>query len=438
MTMAPRSCSSASTSATTPPSPRTASATPAGNGSPATSTAASCDSPNRSRCSSANSTATTSPDSYSASTASGTTSSSARLRPGRVQLIDAIARWWVLDDDHRARRRESSLWSSTGHAAAVCGDELYDILPQTRGGYGRLQDFGIRFGYERVVLHLEPQVDAGRLQCNTARTLLLLDHEPLPWARWGEEFAAAIPDEILQLQERAASADAMPRQEAIRDRVTAILPLYQLSRYRPPRPPTPRSGRANASSTTVGRASRQQAGREASGAPITDPVRAPADPAATHDQIGEQHSGDEPGSRPMADLPDVAWISARDGSAFARGSREPGRPLPPRPTRADDQRRLPRDQRPDQTLAQPLPRHTRGKDSGRSAGAGMVRTDPRRGRARGPQLDAGATSSSTRCCHRPHSLPPCCQDTCCTQRFRSDSAKSSEPQDEIRAYRRRT
>jgi hypothetical protein len=70
------------------------------------------------------------------------------------------------------------------------------------------QDFGIRFGYERVVLHLEPRVPAGRLQCNTARTLLLLDHEPLPWARWGEEFTAAMPDDIRQLQERAATPTA--------------------------------------------------------------------------------------------------------------------------------------------------------------------------------------------------------------------------------------
>ena len=85
------------------------------------------------------------------------------IAAGVVQLSDAIARWWVLDDDHRARRREGTLWASTGHAAAVFGDELYDILPQTRGGYGRLQDFGIRFGYERVVLHLEPHVQAGRL-----------------------------------------------------------------------------------------------------------------------------------------------------------------------------------------------------------------------------------------------------------------------------------
>ena len=83
------------------------------------------------------------------------------IAAGVVELSDAIARWWVLDDDHRARRREAGAWASTGHAAAVLGDELYDILPQTRGGYGRLQDFGIRFGYERVVLHLEPHVAGG-------------------------------------------------------------------------------------------------------------------------------------------------------------------------------------------------------------------------------------------------------------------------------------
>ena len=78
---------------------------------------------------------------------------------GTVALSDAIVRWWVLDDDHRARRREAPLWASTGHAAAVFDDELYDVLAPTRGGYGRLQDFGIRFGNERVVLHIEPQAE---------------------------------------------------------------------------------------------------------------------------------------------------------------------------------------------------------------------------------------------------------------------------------------
>ena len=230
------------------------------------------------------------------------------IATGVAQLSDAIARWWVLDDDRHARRREAALWASTGHVAAMYGDELYDILPQTRGGYGRLQDFGIRFGYERVVLHLQPQVSARRLQANTARTLLLLDHEPLPWVRWGEEFAAAMPAEILQLQERAASADCLPRREAIRDRVTAILPLYQLSRYRPTRPAVPRSPKTCTSS----------AGEGPAGAPTAIPPHASCDTEAAHDRTGSEPPTDSPAGdgslKPIVGLPDVAWISARDGS----------------------------------------------------------------------------------------------------------------------------
>ena len=243
------------------------------------------------------------------------------IASGVVQLGDALAYWWVLDDDHRARRREATIWGSTGHVAAVHGDELYDILPQTRGGYGRLQDFGIRFGYERVVLHLQPQVEVRRLQCNTARTLLLLDHEPLPWARWGEEFTASMPAEIRQLQERAASTDMVPRREAIRNRVNAILPLYQLSSYRPTPPP-------------------RQTATQSTKAAGDDPTDTPARPRPPTGQPcpdgaggppGREHAHEEPPpNRPIEDahdeasphrivsLPDVAWISARDGSRAPR------------------------------------------------------------------------------------------------------------------------
>jgi hypothetical protein len=236
---------------------------------------------------------------------------------GAVGLSDAIAHWWVLDDDHRARRREAALWASTGHAAAVFGDELYDVLPQTRGGYGRLQDFGIRFGYDRVVLHLQPHVHASRLQCNTARTLLLLDHEPLPWARWGEEFAAALPDEIRELQERAANADCFPRREAIRNRISAIMPLYRLSRYRPtqpPRRPSAESGASSAGDEPTGRPATRSQARSAP--PIADSAHTPANGAPVHNgSDGEPPPvDDDPGSDTAVDLPDVAWISARDGS----------------------------------------------------------------------------------------------------------------------------
>ena len=167
---------------------------------------------------------------------------------GTVALRDAIVRWWVLDDDHRARHREAALRASTGHAAALFDDELYDVLPQTRGGYGRLQDFGIRFGYQRVVLHLEPHAAAGRLKFKTARTALLLGHEPLPWSRWDDEFAASMPEEIRRLQERAASPDCLPRRVAIRSRIAAIQPLYRLNRYRSPRSPCPSSRKPATSS----------------------------------------------------------------------------------------------------------------------------------------------------------------------------------------------
>jgi hypothetical protein len=235
---------------------------------------------------------------------------------GTVELRDAIAHWWVLDDDHRTRRREAGVWASSGHAAAVLGDELYDVLPQTRGGYGRLQDFGIRSGYERVVIHLEPNVAPGRLQPNTARTTLLLDHEPLPWTGWGEEFAAMMPEEIRRLQEHAATTDGTPRQEAIRSRVASILPLYRLSRYRPmPAPrPSPATGGRDDPPTR-----RRRAKPAAPAAPPTQDADSiiTGDPASPNTPAGAPPPDGrdlEDGADAIVDLPEVAWISARDGT----------------------------------------------------------------------------------------------------------------------------
>jgi hypothetical protein len=231
---------------------------------------------------------------------------------GALQLSDAIVYWWVLDDDAQGRRREAALWASSGHAAAVFENELHDVLSQTRGGYGRLQDFGIRFGYERVVLHLEPQVPAGRLEANTARTLLLLDHEPLPWSRWGEEFAAAMPEQILRLQERAAGTEGVPRQEAIRGRVSAILPLYRLSRYRPAQSPQ----RSPTQPATGDRAESEAATPVADRRRATDTQRRTSEAEGSHDVVsGQPLSDGQVNEDPaIANLPDVAWISARDGS----------------------------------------------------------------------------------------------------------------------------
>jgi hypothetical protein len=241
------------------------------------------------------------------------------LAAGATELSDATVRWWVLDDDHRARRGEAALWASTGHAAAVFDRELYDVLPQTRGGYGYLQDFGIRLGYERVVLHLETHSQTGRLECNTARTLLLLDHQPLPWARWGEEFATAMPEEISRLQERAASADCLPRQDAIRSRVTALLPLYRLSRYRPTPPPSGPS----VMPSTGSRAEKPRSTRIPRSAPPSSEPATHRAHASSNGELARGRAAGQPSARngrhealppPTVNLPDVAWTSARDGT----------------------------------------------------------------------------------------------------------------------------
>jgi hypothetical protein len=155
--------------------------------------------------------------------------------------------------------------------------------------------FGIRFGYERVVLYLEPRVDEDRLEANTARTLLLLDHEPLPWARWAQEFAAVMPRELGELQERAASADGVSHREAIRARLAAHLPLYRLSRYRPPRPPTARSRSAPRTPAGAPEQYGTDAGRLASRTDDDASMLALVDGAEV-------------------DLPDVVWVSVADGT----------------------------------------------------------------------------------------------------------------------------
>ena len=240
------------------------------------------------------------------------------IAAGTVRLSDAIARWWVLDEDQRSRRREAGIWASTGHAAAVCDGSSTTSCRKPAAGTGAFRTSASASATNGSILHLEPRVKVGRVESNTARTLLLLDHEPLPWARWGEEFAAAMPEEILRLQERAATVDLLPRREAIRNRVSAILPLYQLSRYRPTGPPTQRQARSNTNRTRNGRTSPQSITPDASTASAPDRPRAPSQAEATSDptpDMPQTHDSHSEGlAESMVGLPDVAWISARDGS----------------------------------------------------------------------------------------------------------------------------
>jgi len=131
---------------------------------------------------------------------------------GVVPLTDASAHWWILDERHDERARDS-LWASTGHRAALYQDELYELCPPARGGYQKVQEFGIRFAYSRVVVYVEPESAAG-LAASTSRSELKIDGQPLPWSRWGEEFASNLPQEIRDLEEEIAAGSTVEDHQA--------------------------------------------------------------------------------------------------------------------------------------------------------------------------------------------------------------------------------
>ena len=69
---------------------------------------------------------------------------------------------------------------------------------------------------------------------NTARTTLLLNDEPLPWAEWAAEFRNALPEPIKRLvEELSATSSGSDHKLSIRERLKQIMDLFKLTRYRP-------------------------------------------------------------------------------------------------------------------------------------------------------------------------------------------------------------
>ena len=152
---------------------------------------------------------------------------------GEVRLTNGLSRWWILRDE-TALSQNSGFVNSSGHAAALYKDELYEV-ETARSGVARLQQFGVIFGYQRVVIYVEPDFEeAAALATNTARTQLLVNGEPLPWADWAAEFRENMPQQIKELiEEVAAGSTSKDHSQSIRDRLNQIRDLFKLSRYRP-------------------------------------------------------------------------------------------------------------------------------------------------------------------------------------------------------------
>src|SRR5262249_12487124 len=109
--------------------------------------------------------------------------------------------------------------------------ELYELITPSRGGYQKVQEFGVRFAYSRVVIYVEPDMGPG-LAASSSRSELKFEGEPLPWGRWAEEFAAKLPDEIRELEEEISSGSVEDHRASIRERLRPLRHLFHVSRYR--------------------------------------------------------------------------------------------------------------------------------------------------------------------------------------------------------------
>jgi len=149
---------------------------------------------------------------------------------GSLKLKEATAHWWILKE----KVDDSGSHFSGGHVAALFDDELYEIAVG-RPGVARLQSFGVIFGYNRVVIYIEPlQNKNGDLTANTARTHLLIEGQPLAWAELAAEFRERIPEPIVKLMDQVAAGTGRADNAAsIRERLKQIRDLFKFSRYRP-------------------------------------------------------------------------------------------------------------------------------------------------------------------------------------------------------------
>jgi hypothetical protein len=222
---------------------------------------------------------------------------------GDVPLPNATARWWILKDEP-SLQGNSGFAASSGHMAALYQDELYEMLT-ARAGVARLQLFGVIFGYNRVVIYVEPD-EGQRLTPNTARTHLLHDGEPLPWADWAAEFRENMPDEIQALMDEVTSGSSVnDHKQAIRERLRLIRELFKLSRYR-----RTQTGGVTVDDTTPGGRARDRDGvRDGSGSSGGIGGRA-GDIYA----LFLAEDGDAAEEVPIEPDPDVVWITAEDGT----------------------------------------------------------------------------------------------------------------------------
>jgi hypothetical protein len=248
------------------------------------------------------------------------------LSHGELALDGAVARWWILPEPDAkfdtpiqlpgAPKQTTSMqtfnpgYQNRGHVAYLFNNELYDMC-SGNAGYARLQQCGIIFGTDRVVIYMEPT--SGDITTNTARTQLIVDSGPPPWTDWAHQFREKMPEALKDFVESFEAKRAPVDDSGIKDRIKEVLQLFSVPRYVP-------SSRGSVELDEDERDdARPPAGRTggASRAERDEPAR-PRPPQAARGLKPKGAKGDRVN---RDDLPRRVWKFAVDGTR-ARGEME--------------------------------------------------------------------------------------------------------------------
>lgn len=226
-----------------------------------------------------------------------------------AHLPQCDVHWWILKE--RDDRQELPELITSGHFAALYRDELYE-LRTSRGGMALLQQFGVLFGHDRVVLYVEPtNGESAKITSNTARTQLLRDNQALPYADWAADFREQMPTEIqAHIDSVISGSGSDSHQDSIKERLDNYEKLYRLSRYRPRRGGTftiedPQHGR---------RRNRRQRNREDEGRESgSSSKRSDTAGSLLASMLAQEGISAEEASKGLT-IPKAKWISLEDGT----------------------------------------------------------------------------------------------------------------------------
>ena len=162
-----------------------------------------------------------------------------KLEKGYVELSDARAYWWVLDENRSVelyrKRPYYSAFSGTkkqGHVAALFRNELFDFTSHD-AAIPLLQKFGIVAGYNHAVIYVEPSHSLA-VSANLTRTSLVLpDGTDLPWNRWASEFYEKMPQELADYVENHQSVSSKSEAEYVVEQIKKYQEFLHVKTYRP-------------------------------------------------------------------------------------------------------------------------------------------------------------------------------------------------------------